>query len=118
LFDFSGSDYGVHFWNLLANLVAVALDQTACDDQSPRPPELFIFGHLENRLDGLLLCRRDEAAGVDDDHVGLVGARRDLVACALEHAHHHLAIDKVLRASQAYESNFQHGRAFLLRANK
>ena len=108
IFDFAGADDGVHFGNLLANFVAVALDQASGDDQLLRAAEFLVFGHFEDGVHGFLLRGRDEAAGVDDEDVGFAGARRDFVAGARENAHHHLAIHEVLRASQADESDFRH----------
>ena len=107
-FDFACSDDRVHFRNLLANLVAVALDQASGDDQFFRAAEFLVLGHLQDRVDRFFLRGRDEAAGVDDQDVGFVGARREFVAVARENAHHHLAIDEVLRASQADKSDFRH----------
>ncbi len=107
-FDFAGADHGVHFGNLLADFVAVALDHASGDDQFLRAAEFLVLGHFEDGLHGFLLRRRDEAARVDDEHVGVARARRDFVACARENAHHHLAIDEVLRASQAHESDLRH----------
>ena len=46
------------------------------------------------------------------------GARREFVARARENAHHHLAIDEVLRASQADESDFRHLSAVLCGARE
>ncbi len=49
----------------------------------------------------------DEAAGVDDQHVGLVGMRRQLVALGRKLAHHDFAIDEVLGATQTDKTDFQ-----------
>ena len=105
VFDLAGADDRVHFGNLLANLVAKALDQAAGDDQALRAAEFLVFGHLQDGVDGFLLRRLDEAAGIDDEHVGFVGARRQFVAVARQNAHHDLAIDEVLGTAQAEESN-------------
>ena len=106
--DFAGADHGVNFRDLLADVVAIAFDHAAGDDQFLRAPEFFVFGHFQDRVHGLFLRGLDEAAGVDDEHVGLARARREFVAGARKNAHHHLAIHEVLGASQADESNFRH----------
>ena len=118
LLDFARADHGVDFRNLLANLIAVALDHAARDDQLLRAAEFLVLGHFENRLHRFLLRGRDEAARIDDEDVRFVRARRDFVARARENAHHHLAIDEVLRASQAYESDLRHlSASFALHVN-
>ena len=78
--DIAGADDGVHFGNLLADLVAEALHQASGDDQPLRAAELLVLGHLQDRVHRFLLRGLDEAAGVDDEHVGVAGARRQLVA--------------------------------------
>ena len=83
-----------------------------------RAAEFFVFGHFENGVHRFLLRRLDEAAGVDDQDVGIVGARREFVAVARENAHHHLAIHEVFGASQADESDFRHGRRVLFSAGE
>ena len=107
-FDFAGADHGIHFGDLFADVVAIALDHASGDDQFLRAAEFFVFGHFQDGLHGFLLRGLDEAAGIDDQHVGFAGARREFVAGARENAHHHLAIHEVLRASQADESDFRH----------
>lgn len=67
-----------------------------------------MFGHLQNRVDGLFLRRFDEAAGVDDKNLRFIRARRQFIAFARKNAHHHLAVDEVLRATQADESDLSH----------
>jgi len=45
--------------------------------QAPAAPALLQLGHLQDGVDRLLLRLADEAAGVDDDHLGL-GRVRDV----------------------------------------
>ena len=98
-FDLAGADDGVHLGNVLPNLVAVALDQAAGDDQLFGRAGGFVAGHLQNRIDRLLLGRVDEAAGVDDEDFGLFGMGGQAGASARQQAHHHLGIDEVFRAA-------------------
>ena len=112
-FDFAGADDRVHFRDLFADVVAVAFDHASGDDQFLRAAEFFVFGHFQDGVHGFFLRGLDEAAGVDDQHVGFAGAGREFVAGARKNAHHHLAIHEVLRASQADESDFRHYSAVL-----
>ncbi len=107
-FDFACADHRVDFRNLLANFVAVALDHAAGHDQLLRAAEFLVLGHLQDRIHRFLLRGRDEAAGVDHKHVGFARPWRDFIARARKNTHHHLAVDEVLRASQAYESDLRH----------
>ena len=43
-------------------------------------PEAFVVGHFQDSVDGFLLGGVDEAAGVDDEDVGLVGMGGELMA--------------------------------------
>jgi hypothetical protein len=93
---------------LFQDLLPVALHQAAGHDQFFRHAEFLVFSHFQNCVDRFLLRRRDEAAGVDDEHFGLFRARREFVPLARENTHHDLAIHEVFRASQADESGFRH----------
>ncbi len=98
-FELARADDRVHLWYLLADRVAIALHQAAGHDQAARPAKFLVLGHFEDGVDRLLLGGFDKAAGVDDDDVSFVGARRDLISLARENAHHHLAIHEVFRAA-------------------
>ena len=69
-------------------------------------PVALLGGHLQNRVDRLLLGGVDERAGVDDQHLGARGVGRDLVSGVAGHAQHHLAVDEILGAAEAEETNF------------
>src|SRR5262249_44484088 len=58
--------------------------------------------HLADDRQRFLPGRLDEAAGVDDHHVGAVGVRRQDVAVLGQLAEHALGVDGVLRTTQAY----------------
>ena len=80
----------VHFGQKVGQLVAVALGQTAHYYQTTLATiagmaaveELFGFYLLENGVDGLFFGVTDEAAGIDDDHIGIVllAVEKDLVS--------------------------------------
>ena len=59
----------------------------------------FVAGHFEDGVDGFLLGCVDEAAGVDDEDVGLFGPGGQACAAAIEKAHHDLGVDQVLGAA-------------------
>ena len=110
LFQFVRPQHGVDFRNLIPQLVSVALDQTTGNHQPPRPPGLLVLRHLENRVDRFLLRRIDKAARIHDQRFGISRIARKLMPARFKDAHHHLAIDEVLRATQTNETNF-HGRS-------
>ena len=80
----------VHFGQKVGQLVAVALGQTAHYYQTTLATiagmaaveELFGFYLLENGVDGLFFGVTDEAAGINDDHIGIVllVVEKDLVS--------------------------------------
>ena len=65
-----------------------------------------MLDHLEDGVDGLLLGGVDEAAGVDDEDLGVFGAGGELGAAAMEQAHHDLGVDEVLGAAERDEAYF------------
>ncbi len=75
-FEFAGADDGVDFRDVLLDLVAVALDQAAGDDDALGfSAVLFlVLHHLEDGVDRLLFGGVDEAAGVDDDDLSVFGS--------------------------------------------
>ena len=66
------------------------------------------FG-AEDGVDGLLFRHVDERAGVDDEHVGEFGIRRERHAGLREVAHHDFGVDEVLRAAEGNETYGCHG---------
>ena len=66
---------------------------------------------LDQRVDGLFLGRVDEAAGVDDDDLG-VGEIGDRLGASSDEAREiPLAVDGVLVAAQCDEADFHSGKA-------
>ena len=74
--DFVGPDDGIDLGHVFPDIAAVALDQAAGHDQPLRPADFLVLRHLQNRVDGFLLGRIDETAGVDDQDIRLIGMRR------------------------------------------
>ena len=62
-------------------------------------------GHFEDGIDRFLLGRVDEGAGVDDQHVGGLRVADDARARVVEEAHHDFAVDEILGAAEADESD-------------
>ncbi len=83
-FELAGADDGVDLGDVLADLVAVALDEAAGDDEllGAAAVGLLVLDHLEDGVDGLLLGGVDEAAGVDDEDLGVFGVGGELAAGA------------------------------------
>ncbi len=111
--DFTRSDHCIHFRYLLQDVIPKALDEASSDNQLFHRSKLLVLCHLQNRLDGLLLRRLDEAARIDDQDVRLIRPRSDLIAAPRENAHHHLAVHEVFGTTQADESDFRHRRKIL-----
>ena len=113
LLQLIGADDRVHFRHVLPDVAAIALHQAAGDDQLLRAAGLLVLGHLEDGVDRFLLGGIDEAAGVDDEDVGIGGMRRQLVALRGELAHHDFGIDEILRAAETDKTDFQESRQLL-----
>ena len=79
------------------------------DDQLPPGGLLLELGHLEDRVDRLLLRPVDEGAGVDDQHVGPRGLAGDLMPRRLGEAEHDLRIDEVLGAAERHDTDLHAG---------
>ena len=98
--DLVGADELVDLGHLGRQLLRVALRQAAGDDQPLARPRLLVAGHLQDRVDRLLLRLADEAAGVDDDDVGGLGRGDQAVARVGGVAEHDLGVDAVLRTAE------------------
>ena len=107
-FHFARSHHGIDFRNLLENLVAKAFDKATGDNQLAGRPKFLVLGHLQNRVDRLFLRGLNETARIDDEDLRLIRPGRELIPLARKNTHHHLAVDEVLRASQADESDLSH----------
>jgi hypothetical protein len=89
----------VDLGNLLEHVGAVALGEAAGDDERPAGATAFELGQLEDGVHRLLARPIDEGAGVDDEALGLLGARGGREAGRREHPQHQLGIDLVLGAA-------------------
>jgi len=98
-FKLAGADDGVDFGNGLHDLVAIALDEAAGDDEFAGGAGGFVAGHFQDGVDGLLLGGVDEGAGVDDEDFGVFGAGGEAGSGAVEQAHHDLGVDEVFGAA-------------------
>ena len=95
--------------HFLQQLVLLAFGQAAGHDDGADPALLLEGQHLANDGERFLPGRLDEAAGVDDDHVGAVGVRRQGVAVLGQFAEHALGIDQVLGTAEADEGEIALG---------
>ena len=97
---FAGPEKRIDLGDVLRELVAVALRETAGHDETRALAVTLVLGHLQDRVDRFLLGVVDEGAGVHDDDVGIRGVRRELVPGLLREPQHHLAVDEVFRAAE------------------
>ena len=99
----------VDLGELARELGLVALDHASNgDDRLARAVGLAAPG-VDDRVDRLLLRRVDEAAGVDDDHVGVIELGRELTAVIREQREIALAVDRVLVAAKRDEADLHSG---------
>ena len=75
------ADDRIDLGDLLLDLAAVTLGQTAGDDDFQVRVCLLIGAGVQNVLDGLGLRALDEAAGVDEDDICFAQLCHRLVAC-------------------------------------
>ena len=100
------ADHGVHLGDLFFDLAAVALGQTAGDDDLQVGIRLLVGAGLKDVLDGLGLGTLDKSAGVDEDDVRFCEVRHRLVARRQQDVDHHVQIDLILRAAKGNTRNF------------
>src|SRR5690554_6207066 len=93
----------VDLGEFLRELLGIALGEAARDDEPLALSLLFILRHLEDRIDRLFFGGPDEAAGVDDDDLGLLGRGDEAIALIIAHTKHHLGVDAILRAAERDE---------------
>src|SRR5262249_28155683 len=110
--EVAGTDERVDLGQLGRQLFAVALGETAGDDELGAMLAL-VPRHLEDGIDRLFLRRLDEAAGVDEHDARGGGVERRLVALGNELAEHDLGVDLILRTAEAREVDLaRHGYPF------
>lgn len=76
------------------------MDQAANDDNSSDEALAFALEHLADDLEGFLLGGVDEAAGVDQDGIYLLGVGVELEALLEEAGEEAFAIDGVFGAAE------------------
>ena len=106
--ELAGADHGIDFGDALLNLVAVALDEAAGDNELFGRARGFVAGHFKDGIDGFLLGGVNEAAGVDDEDFGIFRTGGQTRAGAIKKAHHNLGVHEVFGTAQG---NKAHGRA-------
>jgi hypothetical protein len=72
-----------------------------------RAADFLVLRHFQNRVHRFLLRRVNEAAGIDDDDVRLVGLGREFMPARGELTHHDFAIDQIFGAAEADKTDFQ-----------
>ena len=105
VFELTGADDCVDLGDVLPDLVAVALHQAAGDDDALGAAFGLVLDHLEDGRDRLLLGGVDEAAGVDDDDLGVFGVGGEGGSVVVEHAHHHFGVDEVFGTAKRDEAD-------------
>ena len=96
----AGAEEVVHLGQLAGELVGVALHEAARDDELLAAAGALQLGEPHDGVDRLHLRALDEAAGVHDDHLGLLRILHEAVAGLRERPEHHLAVHPVLRAAE------------------
>jgi hypothetical protein len=92
-----------HVRELIADLLRLGAHAAGHDD-------LAVFRHgFADGLEGLGLGAVEEAAGVDDHHVGPVMLLGQLVTLGAKLGDDALGIDQGLRAAEGYERDFRRG---------
>ena len=103
------AEEGVDLGEFALEFADVALGHAARDDQLGAGLGLQ-QAHLEDGLDRLLLGLADEAAGVDDDGVGLFRALHHGVTTGHRDAKHMLGVDAVFGTAERDKMNLCHSR--------
>ena len=85
--------------------LAETLREAARDDHLPHVPHLLVRERLLDGFERLDLGRLDEAARVDDHHIGPLGLGGQQESRLDDFRQHPLAVHHVFRASQGHESH-------------
>ena len=109
MFDFVGFtlQYEMSYTNVLnmLELGGIPLHKTAGRYHEPTSAALFIPGHFQQRVYGLLLSGVNEAAGVYYYRIGVRGIGRYFISRVREFAQHKLTVHAVLGAAQRHHAN-------------
>jgi hypothetical protein len=89
----------------IGELGAVPLGETADRDDCSRSPRTLEVRGGEDGVYGVLLCRLDEAARVDEDDVGLAGLGHELEPARVQPAGELFRVDLVAGTAQRDDSD-------------
>ena len=112
---FGGAEEQVDLGQRFDELRFVAFDHAADGDDGLTPSDALESRRFDHRVYRFFLGGVDEAAGVDDDEVGVIELRRMLGGVVGQLREIALAIDRVLVATERDDSNF-HGVARMERS--
>ena len=101
------AEHGLRLGQALGELLAVPLGHAAGGDHLGAG-----VGGGQQRLDRVLLGLLDEAAGVDEDHVGAVGVGADLPAAGVEPGGQLLRVDLVTGTAEGEQGDTAGGRGY------
>jgi hypothetical protein len=104
-FELTRTHDRIDFRDLLANLVAKALHQAACNHEFLYSARRFPPCHIEDRVNRFPLRPINERTRVNDDYICVLGLGGKFYARLRQQAHHDLAVYEVFRAAEAYESD-------------
>jgi hypothetical protein len=90
---------------LLEDLFADSLGEAAGDDDFSDEAAGLLFKDVLDDFEGFGFCGFDEAAGVDNDKVGLVGVFDEGEAGLDDLGEHLFAVNNVLGAAQCVEAD-------------
>ena len=96
---------GVGLGQRLGEVLAVALGQAAHGDDGAGAAVLLEVGGGEQGVDGVLLGRLDEAAGVDHDRLGVLGVVDEAEAVGGEPSGQLLGVDVVAGAPEGHQGD-------------
>jgi hypothetical protein len=97
------ADEVIDAWPLSQQRLALALCKAARYDDAAQVAGALKLEHLVDRCERFLPGRFDKPARVHHGEVSVARVVHKLVPVELEHAEHTLAVDEVLRASEANE---------------
>ena len=106
-FDLVEPEDRVDLGDLTCELARVPLRQASGHHQSPAPAAVLELRQLEDGVHSLLLRRTNEPAGVHHERLRLRQIGCHLESAAGEDACHDLAVEQVLRASEAHQPHLR-----------
>ena len=107
--DLVHADKSIHLGHFGGEFLGKALRHAPGDDQFLMrlfPAQPAVLMGFKDRADGFLLCRVDEGAGIDDQHIGCIRIGSDLHAALENAAQHHLRVGEIFGAAEADKADF------------